>query len=297
MQIISGSSNPLLASRISEALDVPLIDIELSRFSNDESRVIIKADAVDREVLVVQSLSQPTDHHLVEFTLICDALKRMGVKEITAVVPWLGYSKQDKVFRQGEPLSVKVIAQILQVISLERLITFDLHNLAILGFFDIPVTNLTARKLFLDYYREHISDKTMVVAPDAGAVKSSTAFAQELGVPVAYVDKKRDLSTGAVSISGINRDVTDAHILVIDDMVVTGSTLIEVSDYLGEKGAGRIEVASTHHLYVNGAQDRIDASPIDSLVVTDTIMPKHSSAKIQILSVAQLVANEIRRRG
>lgn len=302
--IFSGSSNKPLAEKLAKALGVKLGVVELSRFANDEARVFVAEKDPGKEVVVVQSLSQPTDHNLIEFCLLCDALKRHGVKEITAVIPWLGYSKQDKVFRAGEPLSVKVIAQMLQVVPLEKIITFDLHNLAILGFFDVPVVNLSARELFLDYFRKSIPGldrqsrdqryrQTLVVAPDAGAVKASTAFAHELGVDVAYVDKKRDLTSGAVSIDGVSRDVTGTRVVIVDDMIATGSTLIEVSHYLKEKGAAVVSVAATHHLYVPGTQGKLEQSAVDELVVTDTVSVKEKSKKLTVLSVAGLVAEEI----
>jgi ribose-phosphate pyrophosphokinase len=294
MQVFSGSSNEGLAEGIAEKLGVSLGKVEMSRFANDEARVFVVEEKVEREVVVVQSLSQPTDHHLIEFCLLCDALKRKGAREITAMIPWLGYSKQDKVFRPGEPLSVKVIANLLQTVHLEKIITFDLHNLAILGFFDIPVLNLSAKELFLEYLKPKLTDKSVVVAPDAGAVKLSTAFAMELNVPVAYIDKARDLETGRVTIKDINREVKGARVMILDDMVVTGSTLLEVSAFLGERQVESITVAATHHLYVPGAQDALDRSVITEVVVTDTVKNKSQSEKLRVLSVAAMVADALR---
>lgn len=293
MMMFSGQSNQALAKKIAKRMGFSLGKVESSRFSNDEARVRIVEDKVDRQAMVVQSLSIPTDHHLVEFCLLCDALTRMGAKEITAVILWLGYSKQDKVFRPGEPLSVKVVAKMLQVVPLEKIITFDLHNLSILGFFDIPVINLSAKDLFLDYFRDDISEKTLVVAPDAGAVKSSTSFARDLGVGIAYVDKKRDLKTGKVTIVGINREVEGYDVIMVDDMVVTGETLIETAKFLKRKGAKSVRVGATHHLYVEGTQEKIDNSVIDELVVTDTVEQKDRSKKLEVLSVAEMIAGSM----
>lgn len=295
MQIFSGRANQELAKRVAEKLGSPLGQVEISRFANDEARVWVMEDKVEREVAVLQSLSAPTDHNLVEFCLLCDALKRKGAKEITAVIPWLGYSKQDKVFRPGEPLSVKVVAKLLQTANLERVITFDLHNLAILGFFEVPVENLSAKNLFLDYFRSNLGENTLVVAPDEGAVKASTAFARDLNVPVAYVDKKRDLSTGDVTIVGLNREPKGAEVIIVDDLVVTGSTLIEVTKYLIEAGAKSVRVGATHHLYVPGVQAKINESHIAELVVTDTVAPKAESQKLKVLSVAQLIAEALKQ--
>jgi ribose-phosphate pyrophosphokinase len=293
MIVFAGSSNKSLAKRLARKLETRLGKMELSRFANDEARVWVKERKIGKKVMVVQSLAQPTDHNLVEFGLIADALRRMGASSITAVIPWLGYSKQDKVFRPGEPLSVKVIAKMLQVVPLEKVITFDLHNLAILGFFEIPVVNLSAQPLFTSYFKPRLTDKTVVVAPDAGAVKASTGFAQKLGVPVAYIDKKRDLNTGKVAIVGISRRLKGARVIIIDDMIVTGDTLIKTGEFLKKQGVQLIEVAVTHHLYVPGVQKKLDKSAIDRLVVTDTIEPREKSRKLKILSVAELIAREL----
>lgn len=293
MKIFAGTASEALAQKVAQEAGLEMGQVEIARFANDEARVFVSQEMVEREVVVVQSLSQPTDHHLIEFCLLCDALKRKGAKEITAVVPWLGYSKQDKVFREGEPLSAKVIAQIMQTVKLEKLITFDLHNLAILGFFEIPVKNVSAKQLFVAYLRGKVREKTVVVAPDAGAVKMSTAFAQELNVPVAYIDKVRDLETGKVIIKEINREVKRAQVIIIDDMIVTGGTLLAVAEFLKEREVESITVVATHHLYVPGVQQKLDESVIDEIVITDTIKNQTISEKLNVLSVAKLIAKEI----
>lgn len=292
MMIFSGSSNQPLAKSFAKLIDAPVAEIELSRFTNGESRVHISGTKVPPKAIILQSLSNPVNDHLVEFTLIADAANRMGAEELTAVVPYLGYSKQDKVFRSGEPLSVKVIAKMLEVVPLTRLITFDLHNQSILGFFDVPVTNLSARSIFIDYFKKLVTDKTIVVAPDEGAVKNSSSLAQALNVPVAYVDKKRDLVSGKISISGLSRDVNGMEILILDDMIVTGATLIEVTKFLKSKGAKSITVAATHHLYLPGVEEKLE-EVIDNIIVTDTIRCESNSTKLKILSVAELLSVEL----
>lgn len=304
--IFSGSSNHSLAHKLSKKLKVPVGRVDLSRFANDEARVWIRESRVPEKVIVVQSLSIPTDHHLVEFGLLVDALYRLGAKKITAIIPWLGYSKQDKVFRKGDPLSAKVVAKMLSVVPLDRIITLDLHNLAISGFFEVPVTNLSAKELFVKHFNKLPKAQVIVVAPDAGAIKASTSFAQALKVPVAYINKKRDLATGKVSIVGISgvgltgkktqKPLKGMKAIVVDDIVATGETLIGVSRYLKRIGAESVEVAITHHLYVPGVQTKITKSAIDSLVVTDTIaMPKENknNRKLKVLSVAGLLAEKI----
>jgi len=295
MMIFSGSSNLPLATSIAKKLNTKLGGIELSRFANNEARVRVTESKVPKEVVVIQSLSKPTDHHLIEFGLICDALKRVGATDITAVIPWLGYSKQDRVFREGEPLSVKVIASMIQSVNISKIITFDLHNPAILGFFDVPVINLSAMPLLVNHFRSTPGlDNTLVIAPDAGAVKASSAFAKNLGVSVAYIDKDRDLATGQITVRGLSQVVRDKDIIIVDDMIVTGNTLLKTVDYLKEHGAKSIKVGVTHHLYVPGTQGKIDSSQIDSIIATDSIATVEQSEKLTILSLDNLIASELK---
>lgn len=217
----------------------------------------------------------------------------MGAHEITAIIPWLAYTKQDKVFRPGDSLSVKVIAKLLQTIPLKKVFTFDLHNLAILGFFEIPVVNIMARSLFLNYFEDKITDNTIVVAPDAGAIKTSTNFAEDLGIKAVYMDKKRDVSSGKVQMVGISSKVSGADVIMVDDMIVTGGTVVEAAKFLKEKKVNKITVCATHHLYVPKAQEKIEAAGVDKIVVTDTVKKGSDSKKLEVLTVSSVVADEI----
>lgn len=295
MQIFSGSSNRKLAIKIAELMRTPLGDIEISNFANGETRVWIKEQKIEKQVVLVQSLSTPTNEHLVEFNLICDALHRGGASEIIAVIPWMGYSKQDKVFRNGEPLSAKVVAQIIQSARPSKIITIDLHNRATLGFFDCPIVELTAKPLLIKYFEKVINEKTVVVAPDSGAVKASTDMAVYLKVPVVYIDKKRDLETGEVEVVGMSSDVTGAEVIIFDDNVFTGSTLLATAKELKKAGAKSIKVGLTHHLHVEGVQEKIEESEIDEIVVSDSVSEKGEgkSKRLKILSVAQMIVDEI----
>lgn len=300
MQIFSGSSNPDLAKKIAKLLGIKLGEIAISQFANGETRVWVKEKKIEKEVVVVQSLSTPTNDHLVEFCLICDALRRGGATEITAVIPWMGYSKQDKVFRAGEPLSAKVIAQIIQVAHIAKIITIDLHNRATLGFFDVPITELSAKSLLIEYFKNKVGESSLVAAPDAGSVKASTAFATAIGVPIVYMDKKRDLVSGKVSVVGMSRPVDGADVIIVDDNVFTGSTLLETAKELKKHGAKTVRVGLTHHLYVPGVQEKIENSQIDEIVVSDTVQQISKSAnqrvgnnKLRILSVAKLIVDEL----
>ncbi|MBP9670014.1 ribose-phosphate pyrophosphokinase [Candidatus Woesebacteria bacterium] len=298
MQIFSGSSNQDLAQKIVKAGEFGLGIVESTTFENGERRVRVgdggKHQGNSKAVLV-QSLSVPVDEHLIEFCLLSDALSRDGYTNLVGVVPWLGYSKQDKVFLPGESLAAKVIAQLIQTTKIKKLITFDLHNRAITGFFDIPVVELSAKPIFLEYFRKMVGENTIVVAPDEGAVKSSAYFARELSVPIAYMDKRRDLKTGKVEVVGMSGEVSGKAVIIVDDMIVTGSTMMETAKYLKSKGAKSVSVAATHHLYVEGTQAKLDQSEIDEVVVSDTVeCPKEiKSKKLKILSVAGLIVDEL----
>jgi ribose-phosphate pyrophosphokinase len=301
MQIFSGSSNPELAKKIADLLRIRLGEMEISQFANGETRVWVKEKKIEKQVVLVQSLSTPTNEHLMEFCLICDALHRGGATEIAAVIPWMGYSKQDKVFRAGEPLSAKVVAQIIQVAHVSRIITVDLHNRATLGFFDTPITELSAKPLLIEYFRKSVGGSTIVVAPDAGSVKASTAFAMEIGSPVVYVDKKRDLTTGEVKVMGMSASVQGLDVIVVDDNVFTGSTLLETAKELKKNGAKTVRVGLTHHLYVPGVQEKIEKSEIDEMVVSDTVSNQSQIPnsqilkykKLKVLSVAKMIVDEL----
>ena len=205
----------------------------------------------------------------------------------------MGYSKQDKVFRQGEPLSMEVVAQILDTAGFEKIITLDLHNLNCVEFFKTLVINLSARNLLAKYFKKEADENTVVVAPDVGAIKLVEKLAKKLGVKAAYIDKQRDLETGKITIKKIDQSVMDKNIVIIDDMLATGDTLVETVKFLKKQGVQLIKVGVTHHLYVKGAQKKIDKSLIDGLIVTNTIEQKRKSRKLKVISVAELIAREI----
>lgn len=295
MNIFGGSSNQILLKRIEE-LGFGIGEVNISKFANDEKRVSVGKGSGTAAIL--QSFSYPVDEQIIEFCLISDALTRAGYTELVGVIPWLGYSKQDKVFLPGEALSAKVIAQIIQTTKIKKLITFDLHNRAITGFFDISVVELSAKPLFRDYFAEKIGEETdnyVVVAPDEGAVKASAAIARELKVPIAYMDKRRDLTTGEVSVVGMSGEVRGKNVIIVDDMIVTGSTMMEAAAYLKKMGVLSVVVAATHHLYLPGVQEKLEKSEIDEVVVSDTVSlnQKHSYEKLKIMSIASLIVDEL----
>jgi len=295
MKVFAGSANPKLAQKIAKELRVKLGKIELSRFANGESRVWIKEDVVNEKAIVVQSFSYPPDEHLMEFCLICDALQRLGVKRIIAVIPWLGYCVQDKVFRPGEPLSSKVIAKTLQSLKINRIITLDLHNETTAGFFDFSFTHLSATRVFVDHFVQKKIRVDTIISPDVGALKKANAFAQALNLPLVVINKKRNLATGGVSILGVSDQVKGKKVLIIDDFISTGGTLIKTAHFLKKKGVEKAYAAVTHHFYVKGVQEKIDKSQLDKLFITDTIKrpEKIDCKKLKIISVSKLLAENI----
>lgn len=300
MKLFGGASNQRLVKKMWE-LGIDVGEVKISKFANDEKRVSVGRGSGGAAIL--QSFSKPVDEQIIEFCLLADALTRAGYSELVAVVPWLGYSKQDKVFLPGEALSAKVIAQIIQTTKVKKLITFDLHNRAITGFFDIPVIELSAKPLFKDYFEKKIGDNKadyVVVAPDEGAVKASSYFARELGLAIAYMDKRRDLKTGEVRVVGMSGEVAGKHVVIVDDMIVTGGTMMECAEYLKKMGAKKVSVAATHHLYLQGVQEKLEMSEIDEVVVTDTVAQSATShkylvesKKLRVLSVAGLIVDEL----
>lgn len=293
MQIFAGSSNLDLARKVAKLTRAKLGAVEISRFANGEIRIWVKEKKVDKKVAVLQSLNDPTDTHLVEFGLLVDALQRLGVKEIVAIIPWLGYSKQDRVFRPGEPLSVALVAKMITMGPVKKVVTFALHHPDIANHFSVPVLELSARKLFENYYqRKNLSD-FVVVAPDKGSVVANMVFAKDLKLPLVTMGKSRNLITGKVAFKSISGEVRGKRVLIKDDMVVTGSTILEAAKFLKAKGARAVEVVATHHLYVPGTQSKIEESAIDQLMVTDTVATKGKAKKLKVLSVADLIAKVV----
>lgn len=295
MQIISGTSNKPLASKVAKLLNTKIADVELSCFPNSELRVWIK-DKVEKDVVIIQSFSGHPNRFILEYCLLVDAARRSGAQNITAVIPWMGYCIQDKVFRQGEPLSAKVVAEIIQSTKPNKIITFDLHNDAIPGFFASQVTHLSANPIFLKEFRK-IKVLNCIVAPDVGALKETTKTAQELNLPIVVLNKKRDYATGNVEIVNVDGNVKNKNVLITDDFISTGKTLIQTTQYLKNQGAKKIFVAITHHLYVKGVNAKLAQASIDELYISDTIaMPdteKNNKLNLKIVSVAKEIVKNL----
>lgn len=300
--LLSGSSNLPLAEKIAKALEMELGTIELSLFPNGERRVHIATNTKNRTVYLIQSISTPPDQMLVELLLMADAAKRMGAGKVVGIIPWLGYSAQDKVFREGEPLSSELIAHLIKTAGISEVITLDLHspnNIDHLKKAGLTVTHLSALEIFIQAFKGILREKEWtVLSLDKGALERSRLFAKNLQLPLVSLKKSRDLSTGSVSFNDFTGDVRDKNIISFDDFVSTGGTRIKASAILKDLGVKTYVDCITHGLLGNDAAQKIQESHIDSVYLSDSypIPPEKQVKKINILTSANLFAAEIKKR-
>lgn len=291
MKLISGSSNPQLAKKIARELKLDQADIEIKKFSNGEKVVWVKDDLQGQSVVVVQSFVNPVDEMIVETLLIIDALERLGVEQISLVIPWMGYSLQDKVFRRGEPISAKVIANLFSNSYVRRVLLMDLHNDSIPGFFDIPTNYLSALNIFESYVKKSFDlKKTIIASPDFGGLKRARVFAQQLGLDLANIDKTRNLKTGKVKAVELHGNVEKKSVIILDDVIVSGGTVIEAARCLKANGAKKVTFIATHGLLTDNASERIVKSQIDQVIITNTVHHPKLPAKFKILNSAAVFA-------
>ena len=297
MKIFSGSSNKPLAEKIAKQLKVKLGKISLSTFPNGEARVWVQEDVNNQDCVIVQSFSQPVDKMIMEFSLIVDGMVRAGAEKIFAVIPWMAYSLQDKVFRSGEPIAAKVMATMISDSGISRVFTTDLHNDSVVGFFDVPVMHYTGRELFVDYIKENVSNNSVVVAPDFGSMKRSRIFANDLFLDQIYINKERNRQTGELTIHGISDTVKGKTCLIFEDLINTGRTVASTASFLKKQGAKKIIFCATHHLYLQPALEALENSPVDKVVVTDSIYSPQQEKwkKLEIVSLSAVFASGIKK--
>lgn len=295
MKVISGSSNPTLAAGIAQKLGLEQIATEISTFKNGEKRVWVKDTVQGQNVVLVQSFSHPTDEHIMEFLLLTDALERLGARHINLVIPWMGYSLQDKVFRQGEPIAAKVVANLVSNAYIKRVFLMDLHNSSTPGFFAVPTFHISAMELFVEYVHTHFESTQYVVAsPDFGGLKRARVFADKLKAPLVNIDKQRDLATGEVTASGMSGgSVAGKTVLLFDDCILSGGTVVETAKLLKQQGAVAVHFLATHGLFVDGAEDRLQNSEVDTVVTTNSITQQHSASKMVTVDAAAILAHAI----
>jgi ribose-phosphate pyrophosphokinase len=295
--IFSGNSNPALAQRICDYLQVPLGGAKVTTFSDGEIQIEILENVRSKDVFVVQSTCEPVNDSLVELLLMIDAFKRSSARRITAVLPYYGYSRQDKKVAPRVPISAKLVADMITVAGAHRVITMDLHAGQIQGFFNIPVDNLFAAPVLIRHIREHFDGDLAIVSPDAGGVERARAFAKRLDADLAIIDKRRSAPNQAKAMAVIG-NVRDKVAVILDDMVDTAGTLVEAAEALAREGAREVHACCAHPVLSGPAVGRICDSVLKSVVVTDTIPLKPRSqecGKIHVLSIAELVGEAIIR--
>lgn len=296
LAIFTGNANPALSNQICSYLDIPLGSALVSRFSEGEIRVKINENVRGKDVFVVQSTCPPPNESLMELLILIDALKRASARRITAVVPYYGYARQDRKDQPRVPITAKLVANLITVAGAGRLLTMDLHAGQIQGFFDIPVDHLYAVNIFVDYFSKLKLKDLVVVSPDVGGIKMARAYAKRFSSSLGIVDKRR-LSPDEAEAIHILGDVENKNVVIIDDLIATGSSLIEAVEALKTHKAKDIYAAITHPVLSGPAIKKIDKSPLKELVVTNTIpVDDHKKhPKIRILSVAGLLAEAIKR--
>ena len=296
--LFTGNANPALAQEIASQLGVELGRALVGRFSDGEVRIEVQQNVRARDVFVIQSTCAPTNENLMELCFLVDALKRASARRITAVVPYFGYARQDRRPRSTRvPISAKVVANLLQTVGVERLLTMDLHADQIQGFFNIPVDNIYASPVLLSDLKTKNYQDLVVVSPDVGGVVRARALAKQLGCELAIIDKRRP-KANVSEVMHVIGEIEGRTCVIMDDMIDTAGTLVKAAEVLKERGALKVFAYCTHPVFSGPAVERLSASQIDEVVITNTI-PLNGAGracpKIRQLSVASLFAETIRR--
>lgn len=295
--IFSGNANLELAQKICAYLSEPLGNALIGRFSDGESRVEIESNVRGRDVFIIQPTCAPANENIMELLIFIDALRRASAQRITAVIPYYGYSRQERKSAPRTPITSKLVADLLVSSGVHRLVTMELHTGAIQGFFNIPVDHLYSKPVFIDNFLKMNIKNPVIVSPDAGGVERARAFAKVLNCGLAIVDKRRD-KPGVSKVMNIIGDVKDKTAILLDDICDTAGTLTNAASALCEAGAHTVFAAITHAVLSGPAIERISSSPIEKFFVTDTI-PLQKNAlecpKIEVVTISELLGKAIRR--
>lgn len=295
--LMTGNANPELAQRIAEYIGVDLFKTFVGKFNNGETQVMISDSIRGKDIFIVQPTSQPVNDNLMELLIMADACKRASAHSITAVVPYYAYARQDRKTRGREPISAKLVANLMVAAGMNRVLTVDLHAGQIQGFFDIPVDHLVAAPIFADYFAEHdFGGELVVVSPDLGGVTRARTLADFLKTPIAIIEKRRP-RPGEAEVMSIIGDIKGKVALMIDDIVDTAGSLCEGAKALKKLGAKSVLAACTHAVLSKNAVEKINNSVIEKLVITDTIAlpPEKQSPRIVVLSMAKSIGDVILR--
>ncbi len=294
--LISGNSNRPLAVEISKYLNQRLADVTIKKFSDGEISVKINENIRGKDVFIIQPTSAPANDHIMELLLILDAVRRASAKRITAVIPYYGYGRQDRKSEPRVPISARLVADILQVSSLDRVITVDLHADQIQGFFHIPVDNLYAAPVFIKHLKEKSFQNPVVVSPDTGGVERARYLANHIDAGLAIIDKRRP-QPNIAEIMNVIGDVEGKECILYDDMIDTAGTITKAAKALKEQGAKTVIACATHAVLSGPAIERLKESVLDQVIFTNTIYLPESKQldKIKVLSIADLIGEAIRR--
>jgi len=297
MRVFSGNANADLAGKICANLGVSLGNANVTQFSDGETRVEINENVRGMDVFIVQPTCPPVNITLMELLIMIDAMKRASADRITAVIPYYGYARQDRKVAPRAPISAKLVADLIHSAGADRVLAMDLHAGQIQGFFDIPVDNLFATPVLLEYMRNNYKDDTVIVSPDTGGAERARAFGSRLGASMAIIDKRRE-GPNEAQVMNIIGSVKGRMAILLDDMVDTAGTVVQASKALEDAGAKEVSVCCTHPVLSGPAIERIEGSNLKEVIVTDTI-PLHEAARkcrrIKVLSVAGLLSEAVRR--
>ncbi|WP_333023723.1 ribose-phosphate diphosphokinase [Wolbachia endosymbiont of Pentidionis agamae] len=301
MKIMVGSASKELGNALSSKLNIELSPVNMSRFSDGETNIEIARGLHNNEVYILQSISPPVNDNLMELLLIIDAVNRVGAKKITAIIPYYGYSRQDRIIKSGNmssALSAKLVADLIRVAGVDNIIVIDLHSTQAEGFFDAPVTNLSCFNVFIDSIR---TESSVIVAPDIGAISRARSFLKafeekkdiKLSHNIVVIDKHRE-KAGVSHVMNVIGVVVDRDCIIIDDIVDSGGTLCNAASALKDNGAKSVIACITHGVLSGGAVKKINSSVLDELIITDTIFHKfEKNNKIKIISVVDLLSELI----
>ncbi len=297
IKIFAGNSSRNLAEKICQQLDLELGKLECGKFSDGETSVNIKESVRGCDVFVVQSTNTPVNDNLMELLLICDACKRASAARITAVMPYFGYARQDRQAHPRDPISAKVVADIIQTAGANRVLTMDLHSSQVQGFFNIPVDNLLGMPVLTKYIKKiGVPPDLTIVSPDTGSVVRSRAMASKFDAPLAIIDKRRPRAN-VMEVMNVIGDVKGRTCLMLDDMIDTGGTICQGAQALVDHGAKEVVACCTHPVLSGPAIERLNASALSKVIVLDTIElpPEKRIGKIEIVSIADIFAEAIER--
>ena len=298
MKLLSGTGNLELSKKIAQNLKLKLVNSNIKRFADGEIYVEINENIRGNSIFVIQSISTPANDNLMELLICIDALRRSSAKNITAVIPYFGYARQDRKVVPRTAISAKLVSNLITNAGAHRIVTVDLHAGQIQGFFDIPVDNLFSTPIFSKHIKKYISNKNIIcVAPDVGGVERARALGQKLNVGLAIVDKRRP-APGKSQVMNIIGNVKGKNCLLVDDIIDSGGTIVNAAKALKEKGAKDVYVYVTHGVLSGNAVEQINNSKIKKLILTDTIDNSNKikkSSKIVVLSISNLIAEAIKR--